>query len=111
MSLLFICLLFLVLVAYYVLKSPSISGIPHASPWFPVIGNANSFGTDPVKFLLSQRARHGDILHVNTPFARVVFFFGRAGTNAILSGTDNSGISYFAGNAFLSGELCIQSMA
>jgi hypothetical protein len=109
-SLLFISLLLLVLAAYYVVRFPSISGIPNASRWLPVLGNANSFGSDPVKYLLSQRARHGDIIHVNTPFAQVVFFFGRTGTNAILNATENSGISYFAGNVFLSGPLVTQSI-
>src|SRR5215471_15018715 len=89
-------LLLLVPVLYYLLKPPSITSIPTATPCIPLIGNAISFGLDPVKFLLEQRARHGDIFLVNLAFIRIVFVLGPDGTNAIFKGTEKSGMSFWA---------------
>ena len=88
-------LLVLVPILYYLFKPPSIPSVPNATPNLPIIGNAISFGVDPIKFLVSQRARHGDVIHVNLAVMRIVFFLGPEGTNAIFKGTDQGGISFW----------------
>jgi hypothetical protein len=95
--------LLLLPILHYVLKNPSIPAIPNATPDFPVVGNAISFNDDPVKFLLEQRARHGDIFLVNLSIIRIVFFLGPEGVNTILKGTEKSGISFWAMLSFLIG--------
>jgi hypothetical protein len=88
---------------YYLLKPFKIASIPNATPNFPLIGNSISFGMDPIAYLLSQRARHGDIFLVNLAVFKVVFFLGPEGTNAIFKGTDRGGISFLAAMTFLIG--------
>ena len=90
---------------YYLLKSPSIPGIPNATPALPLIGNAISYGVDPVKFLISQRAKHGDVVYVNLAVLRAVFFLGPEGNNAVLRGTEKAGISLYAALANLLGKV------
>jgi hypothetical protein len=91
-------------VLYFLFKAPRIPTIPNATPNFPVIGNAISFGIDPIKFLLSQRARHGNVFLVNLAIIRIVFFLGTDGTNAIFKGTERSGISFWEAVLFIFGE-------
>lgn len=88
--------LLLIPVLYYLLKPPSVTSIPTATPHFPLIGNAISFGLDPIKFLIAQRARHGDIVLVNLAVFRIVFLLGPDGNNTISKGTEKSGISFWA---------------
>ena len=94
-SLLLLPLLLLIPVLYYLLKPPSVTSIPTATPYIPLIGNAISFGRDPIKFLIAQRARHGDIFLVNLVVIRIAFVLGPDGTNAIFKGTEKSGISFW----------------
>jgi hypothetical protein len=89
-------LLALIPVLFYLLKPIRIPTIPNATLNFPFIGNAISYGKDPVKYLLSQRAQHGDIFLVNLAVFKIVFFLGPECTNAIFRGTDKSGISFWA---------------
>lgn len=98
-SILLLPLLLLIPVLYYLLKPPSVTSIPTATPHIPLIGNAISFGLDPVKFLITQRARHGDIVLVNLAAIRIVFVLGPDGTNAIFKGTEKSGMSFWAAAA------------
>ena len=88
---------------YYLLKPPSIPGIPNATPMLPLIGNAIHFGIDPVTFLVNQRATHGDVFLVNLGIIRIVFFLGPEGTNAILKGTEKGGISFWDALRFVIG--------
>jgi sterol 14-demethylase len=90
-----LALLLLLVLVVYLLKPPSIPGIPTATPCLPLVGNAIHFGIDPVNFLVRQRARHGDVFLVNLAIIRVVFFLGPEGTNAILKGTEKGGISFW----------------
>jgi sterol 14alpha-demethylase len=96
-------LLVLIPVFHYLLKPPSVSSIPTATPHLPLIGNAISFGVDPIKFLIAQRVRHGDIFLVNLVVVRIAFFLGTDGTNAIFKGTEKSGISFWAAVADIFG--------
>jgi sterol 14-demethylase len=96
--------LLLVPLLYWFLKTPSIALIPTATPHIPLIGNSVSFGIDPVKFLLNQRAKHGDIFLVDLAVIRVVFFLGPEGTNAVLKGTEKGGISLWTALSFLIGS-------
>jgi sterol 14alpha-demethylase len=105
MTRLLILILFPLLPAlYFLFKPPRIPKVPNATPHFPVIGNAISFGIDPIKFLLSQRARLGDVFLVDLAIIRIVFFLGPDGTNAILKGTERSGISFWEAVVFIFGE-------
>ena len=90
-------------VLWYFLKPPRVPGIPNATPMLPLIGNAISYGIDPVQFLLRQRQKHGDVFLVNLAIFKVVFFLGPEGTNAIFKGTERSGISFYASLEFLMG--------
>jgi hypothetical protein len=103
-SLFVLGLLIIIPLLYYFLRAPSIPSVPNATPHYPLIGNSVSYGMDPVKYLLDQRARHGDVFLVDLAIARVVFFLGPQGTNAILKGTDKSGISFWAAAEFFIGE-------
>lgn len=96
-------LLLLLPLLYYLLKPPSIPGIPNATPMLPLIGNAIHFGMDPVKFLVNQRERHGNVFLVNLAIIRIVFFLGPEGTNAILKGTEKGGISFWDALRFVIG--------
>jgi sterol 14alpha-demethylase len=104
MALLVFILIPLLPVLYFLLRPPCIPTIPNATPNFPIIGNAISFGIDPIKFLISQRARHGDVFLVNLAIIRIVFFLGMDGSNAILRGTERSGISFWAAVLFIFGD-------
>ena len=95
MSLLLILFLFLIPIFYYLFKAPSIPSIPNATPHLPLLGNVLAFAKNPVQYLVSQRALHGDIFHVNLGFIRFVYFLGPEGTNAIFRGTERGGISQF----------------
>ena len=65
---------------------------------------------DPIKFILDQKARHGDIFLVDLAVIRIVFFLGPEGTNAVLKGTDKSGISFWAAMEFVIGEAVIKGI-
>lgn len=89
------CLVILISVIWS-LKPISIPSIPNATPALPILGNAIPYRNDPVGYLQSQRALHGDIFHVNLIVLRIVFFLGPQGTNAIFRGSERSGISLWA---------------
>ena len=89
---------------YWLCRTPSIHSIPTATPHIPLIGNSISFGIDPVKFLINQRAKHGDIFLVNLVIIRIVFFLGPEGTNAVLKGTEKGGVSLWVALSFLMGK-------
>jgi len=95
--------LILLPVLWYFLKPPHIPGIPNATPMLPLIGNAIFYGYDPTLYLQQQRKKHGDVFLVNLAIFKVVFFFGPEGTNAILKGTERSGISFWYALEFLMG--------
>jgi|SRR5579862_7808554 len=99
-----LCLLLLLPLLYFLLRPPSIPSIPNATPNLPLIGNALSYGIDPIKFLSSQKARHGDIFLVNLAIIRIVFFLGPEGSNTVFRHTEKSGVSLYSALAFLIGE-------
>jgi len=103
-SLFILALLLLIPIYYYFLRVPSIPSVPNATPCYPLIGNSVSYGIDPIKFLLNQKARHGNIFLADLAVIRIVFFLGPDGTNAILKGTDKSGISFWAAMEFVVGQ-------
>src|SRR5579862_6881492 len=88
---------------YYFLTPSSLTGIPNATPCLPIVGNAIHFGINPVKFLKTQRARHGDVFLVNLAIIKIIFFLGPEGTNAILKGTEKGGISFWDALKFVIG--------
>jgi sterol 14-demethylase len=100
-----LALVFVILipVCYYLLKPSSLDSIPNATPNLPLIGNAISFGLDPIQFLLNQRNLHGDIFLVNLGVFKVIFFLGPEGTNAIFKGTDRGGISFLSAMTYVIG--------
>jgi sterol 14alpha-demethylase len=81
---------------YFRVKPASIPSIPNATPALPFLGNAIHYGKDPVGYLCSQRARHGDMFLVDLVVLRMVFVLGSEGTNTIFKGTEKSGISMYA---------------
>jgi len=95
MSYLLILLVLPLPILYYLLKPPSIAGIPNATPSLPVFGNSLAFMKDPVQFMLDQRAIDGHVFLLNLGFVRFVYFLGPDGTNAIFRGTERSGLSQF----------------
>jgi sterol 14alpha-demethylase len=103
-SLFILALLLLIPIFYFFLRVPSIPSVPNATPCYPLIGNSVSYGIDPIKFLLDQKARHGNIFLVDLAVIRIVFFLGPDGTNAVLKGTDKSGISFWAAMKFVIGQ-------
>lgn len=103
-------LLLVPLILYYFIRISSIPSVPNASPHYPLIGNSVSYGMDPVKFLLDQKARHGDIFLVNLAVIHIVFFLGPEGTNAILKGTDKSGISFWSAMEFVIGQAVVKGI-
>ena len=103
-SLFIVVVLFFVPLLFYSLRNTTIPSVPNATPHLPLLGNSISYGINPVKFLLEQRARHGNIFLVDLVAIRIVFFLGPRGTNAILKGTDSSGISFWAAMEFVIGE-------
>jgi hypothetical protein len=107
-SLFILAALLLVPVYYYFIRIPSIPSVPNANPHYPLIGNSVAYGMDPIKFLLDQRARHGDIFLADLVVIRIVFFLGPEGTNAILKGTDKSGISFWSAMEFVIGQASIK---
>jgi hypothetical protein len=109
-SLFILAPLLLIPILYYFLRSPSIPSVPNATPCYPLIGNSVSYGMDPIKFLLDQKARHGNIFLVDLAVIRIVFFLGPDGTNAVLKGTDKSGISFWAAMEFVIGEAIIKGI-
>ena len=109
-SLFILVLLVLIPILHYFLKAPFIPSVPNATPRYPLIGNSISYGMDPIKFLLDQRARHGDIFLADLSVIRIVFFLGSEGTNAILKGTDKSGISFWAAMEFVIGEAIVKGI-
>jgi hypothetical protein len=90
------------------LSKPSIPSIPNATPHFPLIGNSVHFAINPVKYLLEQRAKHGDVFLVDLGVFKVVFFLGPEGTNAIFKGTDRGGIGFLAAMTFIFGQPLIK---
>jgi len=109
-SLFILALLLLIPILYYFLRIPSIPSVPNATPHYPLIGNSVSYGMDPIKFILDQKARHGDIFLVDLAVIRIVFFLGPEGTNAVLKGTDKSGISFWAAMEFVIGKAVIKGI-
>jgi hypothetical protein len=94
---LLISLVVTILAVLYLNTRPiSIPSIPNATPALPFFGNSISFRNDPVRFLQSQRALHGNIFLVDLLALRIVFVLGPEGTNAIFKGTEDSGISMYA---------------
>jgi len=90
--------------AYCFLKHPCIPSLPNATPRIPILGNALWFRRDPVQYLISQRARLGDIFLVDLGVIQVVFFLGLDGVNAVFKGMEKSGISLFAAMGYVFGK-------
>jgi len=65
---------------------------------------------DPIKFLVEQRAKLGNVFLIDLAVIRVVFFLGPDGTNAILKGTDSSGIGFWAAMDFVIGDAIKKGM-
>jgi hypothetical protein len=105
MDFLLLALLFLLPLLYYFFRPPSISTIPTATPHFPLVGNAISYGLNPIKFLQSQRSRHGDVVLVNLAVIKMVFLLGPDGNNAFFKGTERNGISFWAAISFIFGPV------
>lgn len=97
--------LLLLPVLYYVHKLSSGTTIPTATPYLPLIGNAISFGLNPIQFLQSQRSKHGDIVLINLLVLKVVFLLGPDGNNIIFKGTERGGISFWAAISFIFGPV------
>lgn len=99
-----VALIALTALIYYLSKTPSIGSIPPATPHIPLFGNVFSFINDPIKFLLVQRKRHGDIFSVNLGIIHAVFVLGPKGTNEVFRGTERSGLSFWAAMPFVFGS-------
>lgn len=73
---------------------PKVGTIPTASGHLPLLGNSISYGIDPIAFLKSKRAEHGDVFLVNLAVIRIVFLLGPEATNRFFKGTEQQGISF-----------------
>lgn len=50
--------------------------IPWAKTSIPFLGGAVEYGTDPVKFLVEQRRKVGDVFRVNLVVMKITFVLG-----------------------------------
>ena len=89
-------IILLLIVLYLETRPKSVPSIPKATPSFPILGNSISFQKDPVRYLQSQWALHGNIFLVDLMVLRIIFVLGPEGTNSIFKGTEGSGISLYA---------------
>jgi hypothetical protein len=101
---LFVFSLSLALGLHYLVNSPAISNVPHSTPSLPLVGSGPWYRRDPIKFLQSQRQRHGDKVLINLGVIRALWFFGPEGTNAVLKGTERTGVSLPATTSYLFGK-------
>ena len=101
---LFVFSLSLAVLLHYLTKGPTISNVPESTPSLPLLGSGPWYRQDPVAFLVSQRQRHGDIVLVNLGVLRVLFFLSPEGTNALLKGTERTGVSLPATVSYLFGK-------
>jgi hypothetical protein len=95
---------FIAFVLHFLINGPVVHGIPRATPSLPLVGSAPWYRQAPVQFLQAQRQKHGDVVLVNLGVLRVVFFLSPQGTNALLKGTEKSGISLPETVNYLFGE-------
>ncbi|RKF83358.1 Eburicol 14-alpha-demethylase [Golovinomyces cichoracearum] len=83
------CLFFLLAVVVNVLKQLLFRN-PHEPPvvfhWFPVIGNAITYGIDPYRFFFDCKAKYGDIYTFILFGKKTTVYLGRQGNNFILNG-------------------------
>ena len=89
-------ILLLIPLIYWVFQMPKIGTVPTASGHLPLIGNSVSYGIDPISFLKSKRAEHGDVFMVNFAIVKVVFLLGPEATNQFFQGTEQKGISFWS---------------
>ena len=89
---------------YFYTQRRLIPSLPNATPTLPLLGSSPFFRGDPVSFLLDQQSRHGNNFLVNLGVTQIAFFLGPEGTNALLRGTENSGISLYAAISHFFGE-------
>jgi sterol 14-demethylase len=68
---------------------------PEARTGLPFVGAAVAFGTEPLKFLLEQRAKHGDVFVVDLLLRKMVFIMGPA-HNRLFFGSPESELSFDA---------------
>lgn len=52
------------------------NAIPWAKTSIPFLGGAVEYGTDPVKFLVEQRRKVGDVVRVNLIVMKITFVLG-----------------------------------
>lgn len=105
-------ILLLLSISYRFLVKRQINSIPRATPALPLLGNSIAYRSNPINFLISQQVRHGDIFSVDLAVMRIVFFMGAEGVNAVLKGTENSGLSMFSSISHILGgtfEKCMLS--
>src|SRR5436190_1798615 len=90
--------------------------MPQATPKHPLWGNAPYFRRDPIKYLLDQRARHGDHFLVDLTVFRVAFFVSPEAVNAVMGAKEMSGTSlykatnYFFSDSFMKGNIEFKSI-
>lgn len=96
---------------YFYSQRRSIPSLPNATPNLPLIGNALHFRHDPVSFLLAQQHLHGSNFMVNLGVTKIAFFLDPEGTNALLRGTEKSGVSLYAAVSHFLGESFQKCMA
>ena len=89
-------ILLLIPLIYWLCQTPKISTVPTASGHLPLIGNSVSYGLDPISFLKSKRAEHGDVFMVDLAILKVVFFLGPEATNQFFQGTERKGFSLWS---------------
>ncbi|KAK3364714.1 cytochrome P450 51A [Lasiosphaeria hispida] len=59
---------------------------PTVFHWFPFIGNAISYGTDPCDFMIKNRKKYGDIYSFTMFGSKTTVYLGIAGNEFILNG-------------------------
>jgi hypothetical protein len=89
---------------YFYSQRRLVPSLPNAAPNLPLLGNSPFFRQDPVSFLLDQQCRLGNQFMVNLGVTKIAFFLGPEGTNALLRGTEKSGISLYAAISHFFGE-------
>jgi hypothetical protein len=89
--------LVILLPTLYVLLNHTKSGtIPVASGRLPVIGHSISYAADPIAFLKTKRAQHGNVFLVDLALVKLIFILGPEANNAFFNGTEKQGISSYA---------------
>ncbi|KAJ9108613.1 hypothetical protein QFC19_002331 [Naganishia cerealis] len=71
------------------------NSVPWAKTSIPFLGGAIQYGTDPVKFLIEQRRKVGDVFRVNLVVMKITFVLGAKWNRWLLKDTKEEEVSFW----------------